>query len=113
MKNLKRECLERFTIAGFSYYEGCIAFKNLKIGTKLTLKAEPTNPYDKNAIEIYYKKYKLGYVPREINRIISKLLLCGINVFEARIQRISQEEHTEEQIGVILYIISENNNSNQ
>lgn len=104
MKTFKREHLDRFSIAGFSYYEGCIAFADLKMGAVLTLKPEPNNRFDKNAVEIYYNDYKLGYIPREKNRIVSKFLLCGIDVFEARIQRITKKEDPESQVDVILYI---------
>lgn len=107
MSALKRMCFERFAIAGFSYYEGCIAFKELRIGKKLKLKVEPNNNFDKNAVAIFYKDYKLGYVPRGTNRAIAKLLQCGIDVFEVRVQRIDASEHTENQIGVIVFLLRE------
>lgn len=107
MNTLKRVCFERFAIAGFSYYEGCVVFSKLTIGKKLHLKTEPDNTYDKNAVAIYYKKHKLGFIPRDKNTAIAKLLACGIHVFEARIQRIDASEHTENQIGVIVYVIKE------
>lgn len=100
-----RNYLMRFDIAGFTYYEGVLAFNKLKIGSKLTLKPEPTNIYDKRAVEIYYKKFKLGYLPKSDNKVISALLKSGINPFDARVQTINKEEHPENQIGVILYII--------
>lgn len=106
MKTFKREYLDRFTIAGFSYYDGCVAFKKIKVGTKLQFVLEPKNHYDENAVAVYYKKYKLGYIPRDRNQTISKLLKCGVNVFEVRVQRISSAAHTEEQIEVILYVIN-------
>lgn len=103
----KRDYLMRFNIAGFSYYEGAIAFQKLKIGRKLTLKPEPTNIYDKKAVEIYYKNYKLGYLPKSENKVIAALLKNGINPFDARVQTIHKDEHPEVQIGVILYIVTE------
>ena len=33
---MKKVHLMNFHIAGFSYWDGCEAFENLKIGTKLT-----------------------------------------------------------------------------
>lgn len=108
MSVLKKKYLERFAIAGFSYYEGCIAFRKLEIGTKLKLKAEPTNRFDKNAVEIYYKKRKLGYIPKSCNRTISKMLQCGIDVFEVRVQRLCACEYPENQVEVILYIKPKN-----
>ncbi len=54
-------------LAGFSFYDGVLAFENLKIGTELQLKHDPTNHYDKYAVEIYYNEHKLGFIPRGIN----------------------------------------------
>jgi hypothetical protein len=103
----KRDYLMRFSIAGFSYYEGAIAFQKLNIGTKLTLKPEQTNIYDKRAVEIYFENFKLGYLPKHDNKVISALLKSGINPFDARVQTIRKNEHPENQIGVILYFVTE------
>jgi len=104
---MKRDYFIRFNIAGFSYYEGAIAFKKLKIGKVLTLKLDPTNTYDKHAVAIYYKDYKLGYIPRDKNRQLSLLLAYDINPFETVVQRVSKEAHPEEQLEVIVYITKE------
>lgn len=104
---MERDYFLRFSIAGFSYYEGVIAFKNLEIGTILSLKREPTNTYDKYAIEIYYKDLKLGYVPKQESRKLSLLLKYGFDAFETRIQNINMEEHPESQIDIILYLVKE------
>ena len=37
---MKREHFAHFHIAGFSYYEGVLAFKKLKVGTLVSLKPE-------------------------------------------------------------------------
>lgn len=104
---MARDYFLRFGIAGFSYYEGAIAFKHLEIGSILTLKQEPTNTYDKYAIEIYYKDLKLGYVPRQESRRLSLLLNYGFDAFELRIQNIYKEAHPEGQVELILYLAKE------
>lgn len=104
---MERDYFLRFNIAGFSYYEGTIAFRKLKIGKKLLMKREPTNTYDKYAIEIYYKDLKLGYVPRQESRKLSLLMEYGFNAFELRIQNINKEAHPEAQIELILYLVKE------
>lgn len=104
---MTRDYFLRFGIAGFSYYEGAIAFKHLEIGTVLTLKREPTNTYDKHAIEIYYNDLKLGYVPKQESRKLSLLLKYGFDAFEVRIQNIYKEAHPEAQIELILYLVKE------
>ena len=45
-KETKKVHLMNFHIAGFSYWDGCEAFENLKIGTKLQLEREEDNKFD-------------------------------------------------------------------
>lgn len=72
--------MNRFSIAGFQYYSGPKILRKIKKGDRLTLVAEPKNPYDEFAVEIYFGKTKLGYVPRSDNRHISRLLGQGAEV---------------------------------
>ena len=73
-------------IAGVTYSDWLDVIDELKIGTTVTLVSEPDNPYDPNAIAIYYKRARLGYVPRYKNGLISDLLYFGhLDIFEARI----------------------------
>ena len=92
-------------LAGFSFYDGVLAFEKLKIGTELQLKQDPTNHYDKYAVEIYYKEHKLGFIPRDMNKSIAKLLMVGHNCFEARVQWVDGEAHPESQVGLIIYVV--------
>lgn len=101
---MERRHLTTFNIAGFSYYDGPVVFRDLKIGTKLKLKYEPENKYDPKAVMIKFDGYKLGYVPRGQNSEISKFLEMGYNVFEIRVQRLDPTAYPENQVGVIVYI---------
>ena len=72
---------------------------------KLKLVREADNQFDPYAVAVYFGEFKLGFVPRNNNREISKYLDMGMDdIYEARIQRISPDEHPENQIEVILYI---------
>ena len=102
-----REHLAHFDIAGFTYYEGVLAFNELKIGVQLQLKLEEDNKYDARAVAIYYNDFKLGFIPRSENRIIYKLLKVGIDCLEVRIQRVDKKENPENQVGVIIHLIKE------
>jgi hypothetical protein len=106
-KKVKRVHFAHFPLAGFSYYEGVLAFEQLKVGTELILKPEPSNHYDKYAVEILYKDFKLGFIPRGENKQISKLLQVGVDCFEARVQWVDGEAHPENQVGVIVYLLGE------
>ena len=41
-------------VAGFSHYEGCIVFDQLKIGSQLQLVREDENAYDHDAVAIFF-----------------------------------------------------------
>lgn len=70
--------LLKVKIAGLIYYEASQVKNELKNEDKLILKREPDNKYDKLAIEVYYNKnIKLGYVPRNKNEVIARLMDAG------------------------------------
>jgi hypothetical protein len=94
-----------YHIAGFTYYNGVDVFENLKIGTPLLLKAEPENPYDPDAVAIYYREYKIGFVPRAENELLRKLLNLGYSdMFEVKISQVSPDAYPEKQIRVVVRI---------
>lgn len=101
----KRRHLLTAHIAGFQYYEGCLAFNSLEVGTKLKMKREANNKFDAYAVALYFNGYKLGFIPRSQNKEISKFLEMGYkNAFEVRINRISADNEPEYQIGIIVYL---------
>jgi hypothetical protein len=96
---------DNFPIAGFTYYDGVDVFKELEIGTELYFVAEPENKHDENAVALYFKDSKLGYVPRSRNKFISKFLFYGhTDLFEIKINRVSEDSNPEGQIGVVVKI---------
>ncbi|MFO1433430.1 MAG: HIRAN domain-containing protein [Candidatus Competibacteraceae bacterium] len=80
--------MNQFRIAGLAYYDVQQVVRRLQPGTELCLVAEPTNPHDEFAVEVFYGECKLGYIPRSDNRHISRLLQQGVklscDVLEAR-----------------------------
>jgi hypothetical protein len=97
--------LDNFHIAGFGYWDGCEAFEHLKIGTKLDLVREEDNAFDPYAVAIYYKDLKLGFIPRESNKEISKYLDMGWDdLYEVRVTRVTPDAHPESQVEVVVYI---------
>jgi hypothetical protein len=69
--------LNRFSVAGFQYYNGPQLIPALKPSALLSLEAEPTNPHDRYAVQISYQGSMIGYVPRSDNKHISRLLCQG------------------------------------
>lgn len=105
---MKKEHLAHFNIAGFTYYDGPLAFGKLKIGSQLELKHEEDNRFDARAIAIYHKDYKLGFIPRSENRIIYKLLKLGMGKhLQAMIQQLDSREHPESQIMIVIHLIND------
>lgn len=64
-------------IAGFQYYDGEEVFAELWVKTPLLLEREQDNKYDANAVAIYYKQYKLGFVPKAENTAVAQMLDRG------------------------------------
>jgi hypothetical protein len=91
-------------IAGFKYYEGAFVFSDLEVGQQLEMVADPTNQYDDHAVELHFKGKKIGFIPRNQNYSISKLLLAGHHVFEAVIQQVSPHENPERQVRIGIFI---------
>lgn len=92
-------------IAGFMYWDGCEAFGELEVGKKLELVRESDNKYDPEAVAIYYKDLKLGFVPRGENERISHFLDMGhTDLFEVMVARLCEDAHPEKQVYVNVYI---------
>ncbi|MDR1658090.1 MAG: HIRAN domain-containing protein [Deltaproteobacteria bacterium] len=90
-------------IAGFTYYDGLDVIKKLKLGTPVRLKAEPDNPHDPDAVSIYYKKYKLGYIPRAKNSLVSQMLNFGYTeIFEANIFSRNRKANMENMFRIVI-----------
>ena len=99
-----KQYFNAFNIAGFNYYDGAIVFQKLKIGTKLRLVLEPTNIYDDNAIALYYKKHKIGFVPKSDNHEMAAVLKAGHNIFKAYIQKLSPDAEPYEQVRIVVFV---------
>jgi len=92
-------------VAGFTYWDGCLALNKMEIGTKLQLEREFDNKYDADAVAIYFDDMKLGYIPREHNESISQFLDMGHDdVFEVYVCCINKESHPEHQVHINIYI---------
>ena len=92
-------------IAGFTYYDGLDVMNELQLGTPVSLRSEPENPYDPNAVSIYFGDTKLGYVPKNSNRLLSDILYFGhSDIINARISQYNPEEHSEHQFRIAVKI---------
>lgn len=97
--------IDDFHLAGFAYYDGLDVIQELTLGQTVDLVKEDNNPYDEQAVAIYYKDKKLGYIPSSHNSMISTLLYYGHgDIFEARIQMVNHDSHPERQLRVVVKV---------
>ncbi len=69
--------MNQFRVAGLAYYDVETAIHRMQASDPLRLVAEPANPHDEFAVEIWHGEHKLGYVPRSDNQHLSRLLRQG------------------------------------
>lgn len=97
--------IDSFFIAGFQYHEGAQVLSKLKVGKKIKMIAEFDNPYDPNAVALYYKGSHLGYVPRVKNALVAQLLRFGhAKVFECHVVQVNKKKDPQSQVRVSLSV---------
>jgi hypothetical protein len=66
-------------IAGWQHYQGSFALPNLTIGEEIILQADPLNPWDAYAVEIFDKRrMKLGFILRDFSRAVYNHIISEI-----------------------------------
>lgn len=74
----KREILVlKCIVAGTSFRNIHKVEKQLLPKTKLTLQREPENKHDELAIKVLLDEYLIGYIPRESNEVVARLMDAG------------------------------------
>lgn len=91
-------------IAAFTYCDGIDVISELKPGVTVTLKVESDNPYDPDAVAVYFGETKIGYIPKTVNSDISQLLYFGHDVFDAKISTVKPESHPEDQYHIVVRV---------
>jgi hypothetical protein len=71
-------------VAGIAYYQLKNIYHHLTPGVKLTLRREQHNKHDKMAVAVYYRNFKVGYLPCVQNTEIAKNLDNG-RAFEVEV----------------------------
>lgn len=89
-------------LAGFAYYRGESLWPYLHAGDPLQLVREPANPYDRRAVAVYWRRHKLGFVPRAANTAVSQMLDRGIPM-RAQITRFNVSDNPWDRICFSVY----------
>src|SRR3954469_9287365 len=76
-------------------------------GEMLELVREPQNEHDENAIALHWNGHMIGYIPREENRILSRLMDIGTPELMAEITHIQPQARTWENVHIAVLILKE------
>jgi len=82
-------------IAGSSHYAYDRIQSGIRRGDTLDLVRESENRYDTLAVELYWKGYKLGYLPRTDNTAVASLMDRGYRIHARVIERYGPERFWE------------------
>jgi HIRAN domain len=75
---LPKEILVLETVVAGTSFTSALKFeKDLKKNMDLQLMREPKNKFDEFAIGLFFKGKKIGYIPRDHNEVIARLLDAG------------------------------------
>jgi hypothetical protein len=66
--------IQHSRLAGFRHHAAPRLWPALGRGASLSLRAERDNPHDPEAVAVYWRGAKLGYLPRGENLMASRLL---------------------------------------
>ena len=78
-----------FRVTGLSQFEYALFKNSIKPGCVLTLRPQPTNKYDKNAIGVYFTDTNpIGWIPKQDNPPLAELLnYCNISRHQVLVTR--------------------------
>lgn len=97
--------LAAFHIRGFQHWDGALVISDMRVGDSLDLIAEMDNPYDPQAVAVYFKGVKLGYVPANENELFSTMFHFGhADAFEARVMQVDPEADPWNQVRMGIFV---------
>jgi hypothetical protein len=107
LKQYQKIYLLQSFVRGFVYYKGIEVLPTIQPNDILLLVREPNNKYDKYAIALYHNKNKIGYIPKEKNEILSKILDAQLLDLHAEVSHINRDADTWENVFFVIYALKE------
>jgi hypothetical protein len=89
-------------LAGFRYHEARAVWNELAPGDALQLVREPDNPHDANAIAVFWRDRKIGYLPRTQNAALAWAMDRGESP-GARISRLRMHRNPRKRIEIEVF----------
>jgi hypothetical protein len=90
-------------LAGFRYHAAPRVWDELRVGDALELAREPDNAHDANAVGVFWRGHKLGYVPRRENAALAWGLDRGERL-RARVSRLARHPNPARRIEFEVYV---------
>jgi hypothetical protein len=91
-------------IAGFQFYRGNSVLPLLRVGEELSLVRDPRNEHDSDAVAVYFRNDKLGFVPRVENRAIAQMLDRGERL-KTRISELLAETDPYQPLRISIFLV--------
>lgn len=92
-------------VAGTSYCKKIDdIYPKLEKGVVLRMQRHPKNIHDKNAIALYLGNDQVGWVPRDLNLVISRLMDAG-KAFFCRIEKVDYVDKVWVRIEAKIYMV--------
>ena len=98
-----RLLVQNSPLAGFRYHEAPRWFGELRSGDALTLRREPDNPHDANAVRVEWQGHMLGYVPRAQNATLAWAMDRGDPV-SGRISRVREHRNPRQRVEFEVFV---------
>ena len=80
-------------VVELTYYDMIYIYHRLKHKSRIELRREHNHIFDKNAVEVYFEGFKLGYISLKVNSIIAKQMDRG-NTVLARVKSVKKYKNT-------------------
>jgi hypothetical protein len=80
-------------VVELTYYDMIYIYHRLKHKSRIELRREHNHIFDKNAVEVYFEGFKLGYISLKVNSIVAKQMDRG-NTVLARVKSVKKHKNT-------------------
>jgi hypothetical protein len=80
-------------VVELTYYDMIYVYHRLKHKSRIELRREHNRIFDKNAVEVYFEGFKLGYISLKVNSIVAKQMDIG-NTVLARVKSVKKYKNT-------------------
>lgn len=109
VKQYHRYYLLQSFVRGFRFYEGLKLLDEMHEGDLLEMLREPANEYDPKAIALRFNQHKIGFIPKEDNDILSRLMDADVVKLQAEITHLNKEAKAWENVHIGVYVLKETN----